>query len=420
MFNKDSWAEIFNTIRKNKLRSFLTAFGVFWGIFILILILGSSRGFRLGIMKNFEGFAVNSLFMWSQNTSVAYKGFNKNRSWELKNADIEAIKKTFSEVKTIAPRLDGWKAAQGENVVRGEKSGAFRVYGDYPEFFEISPMDIKFGRPLNQYDLKNSRKVCLIGERIYEELFEKGEDPFGEYIRISGVYFKVIGVLYPKTEIRLGGDPKNMIFMPFTTLQKTFAYGDIVHWFCLIANDHISVENLEKDIAKLLKRRHQISPKDEQAVGGFNMQDEFRKINGTFSGIDVLAWVVGIGTLLAGIIGVSNIMLITVKERTKEIGIKRALGATPWMIRKQIFIESIILTVIAGFIGVFISVLLLEISNIILIEALKDSFIKFQPGIDLKMALMALVILIVCGSLAGMIPANRAVRIKPIDALRDE
>jgi len=420
MFNKDSWIEIYNTLEGNKLRSFLTAFGVFWGIFILVLILGSSKGFRLGIMNNFEGFAVNSLFMWSENTSMDYMGFNKNRSWRLKNNDILVIKNTFKEIEVIAPRLNGWKASQGENVVRGELGGSFRVYGDYPGFFKVSPMDIKYGRALNGNDIKGNRKVCLIGERVYEELFKKDENPFGKLLKISGIYFRVIGVVYPKTQINLGGDPKIMIYIPFTTLQKTFSYGDIVHWFCIIAKENVSTEKLQEKIALLLKRRHKINPEDKTAVGYFNMQEEFRKINGTFSGIDVLAWFVGIGTLLAGIIGVSNIMYITVKERTKEIGIKRALGATPFMIKRQILVETIILTVIAGFAGVFFSAILLEISNLILKEALKNSFIKFQPGIDINIALIALVILITFGSLAGIFPANKATKAKPIDALRYE
>lgn len=418
MFDKDNWIEIWATIKSNRLRSVLTAFGVFWGIFILVIMLGASKGFENGLRSNFEGVATNSAFVWSQASSIPYKGYNAGRNWDINNYDIQSIKNAMPELKMIAPRLSGYRSS-GENVIYGEMKGSYSVFGDYPEYFKIIPIEITKGRALNQRDIIEERKVCVIGEQIYEELF-MGKEPINAYIKVDNVYFKIVGIAHPKTPLDIGSDPKETVYIPFTTLQKTYGYGNEVHFFCMTAKDNFPVEKLEKKVNKFLLKQHELSPEDTKAVGGFNMHKEFKKLNGVFKGVWLLSLIVGLGTLLAGVIGVSNIMLIVIKERTKEIGIKRALGAQSRLIRKQILFESALLTVFAGFFGLFVSVAFLELLGMITDKATQDGFIHFVPEANLNMGLAALVILILGGILAGLFPASRAIQIKPIDALRDE
>lgn len=418
MFNRDNWIEIWETIRSNKLRSVLTAFGVFWGIFILVIMLGASKGFENGLRDNFKGIATNSAFVWSQASSIPYKGYNAGRRWEITNYDIQNIKRLMPELKMIAPRLRG-KSHPIDNVVFRELKGSYAVFGDYPEYFKIIPMEIIQGRSINEQDIAEERKICVIGEKLYDELF-KGVDPIDQYLKVDNVFYKVVGVVHPKTRINVGSDPDRTIFIPFTTLQKTYGYGNNVHFFCITAKDDVPVGDLETKVKSFLLKQHDLSPDDKKAVGGFNMQKEFTKLNGVFDGVDFLSWIVGLGTLLAGIIGVSNIMLIVIKERTKEIGIKRALGAQSSLIRNQILFESTILTLFAGFFGLFISVVFLELIGLITDKATEDALIHFVPEANLKMGLAALFILTIGGILAGLFPASRAIKIKPIDALRDE
>lgn len=418
MFDRDNWIEIWATIQSNKMRSILTAFGVFWGIFILVIMLGASKGFENGFRKNFDGVATNSAFIWSQTSSVAYKGYNAGRQWNITNYDIEGIKSLMPNLEMIAPRLSGFRSS-GDNVVYGEMKGTYSVFGDYPEFFKIIPVDVINGRVFNQRDVDEERKVCVIGEDIAKEIF-KGKNPIEEYIKVDNVYFKVIGVIHPKTMINVGSDPAETVFLPFSTLQKNYGYGNEVHFFCFTAKDDVPVDKLESKIKTFLLKQHDLSPEDVKAVGGFNMQKEFEKLNAVFSGVDFLSWIVGMGTLLAGIIGVSNIMLIVIKERTQEIGIKRALGAQSKLIRNQILFESSLLTVFAGFFGLFVSTAFLELIGMITDSATQDALIHFVPEANLTIGLSALVILIIGGIIAGLIPASRAINIKPIDALRDE
>lgn len=417
MFNRDNWIEIWSSIRSNKLRSVLTAFGVFWGIFILTIMLGSSTGFKKGLEKNFEGVATNSAFIWSQTSSIPYKGYNAGRQWDINNNDIRGIRALFSDLKLLAPRLSA--RSRTENVVFGEMKGSYSVFGDYPDFFNIVPVKIMKGRTFNNLDIKQERKVCVIGKRLYEEIF-KGKEAVNEYIKVNGVYFKVIGVIKPKSPMNIGSNPESTVFIPFSTLQKTFGMGDIVHFFAITAKDGVPVANLEEKVKQYLLKNHDLSPEDVKAVGGFNMAKEFDKVSSVFTALDFLSWFVGFGTLLAGMIGVSNIMLIVIRERTKEIGIKRALGAQSSLIRKQILFESALITVFAGFFGLFFSVAFLELVGMISEQATADAFITFVPQVNFNTALVALAILIIGGVLAGLFPASRAINIKPIDALRDE
>lgn len=419
MFDLDLWKEIISALKKNRMRSFMTAFGVFWGIFMLIIMSGAGRALENGIMDGIRAFATNSAFFFTEPTSKPYAGFQRGRRWDYNNADVEFIKTNMSGIEYISPRLFGPNAYGGNNTIRGEKSEAFNIYGDYPEFFKIDPWTVVKGRLLNQIDLIEGRKVCVIGERVEEVMFEPGEDPIGKYLKLNGVYFQVVGVIHPETRINFGGRKPESIIIPFSTMQKTYNMGDVVHFMSLTSSPGVPVSQVEERLKKLMKERHHIAPDDMQAVGSFNIEVEWKKFNSLFNGIQILTWIVGIGTLLAGIIGVSNIMLVIIKERTQEIGIQRAIGATPGKVILHIVTESVFLTVLAGYIGLALGVGLLELLNMALESAGDEVFFK-RPEVSFQMAVSALTVLIFSGILAGLIPARRAVSIKPIDALRDE
>jgi putative ABC transport system permease protein len=422
MFDRDRWQEIFHTLKKNKLRTFLTAFGVFWGIFMLIIMLGSGKGLENGVTSGMGSFATNSMFMWTQRTTMPYKGFPRGRSFMFNNDDIKALRDNIPEIKYLAPRLQGWSSGDGtNNTFRKDKTGAFSILGDYPDWNKIDPNEMLKGRFINDIDIEEKRKVAVIGTRVEELLFEPDENPIGEYIRIQGVYFQVVGVFRPlNTNISFGGEKEQSIYIPFTTLQKTYNYGNMVGWFSITSDDEVPVSVVEDKAIKLMMLRHSVHPDDNEAIGHFNLENEFNQMTGLFNGIAGLIWIVGIGTLLAGVIGISNIMLVIVKERTQEIGIQRALGATPMNVISQIITESVILTSVAGYLGLVAGVALVEGINFALENMGTESEMFKRPEVDFQVAITALTILIITGALAGLVPARRAVRIKPIDALRDE
>jgi putative ABC transport system permease protein len=420
IFDADSWQEIFSTLKKNKLRTFFTAFGVFWGIFMLIIMLGSGKGLQNGVSTGMGDMATNSMFMWTQRTTVPYKGFPRGRFFNFNNGDTRALIDNIPEIEYIAPRIQGFNRTGDNNVVRGERTGNFQIQGDYPEYNLIDPMEITQGRFINHLDIDETRKNIVIAQRVYEEMFEPGENPIGEYLRISGVYFKIVGVCKSKKTQQQAEHENQQIFMPFTTLQKTYNYGDIVGWYSITSKNNVPVSVIEDKAKDLMKKRHSIAPDDDRAIGSANVEKEFMKMTNLFRGIKGLIWIVGIGTLLAGIVGVSNIMMIIVKERTQEIGIQRALGATPAAVISQIITESVFLTAFAGYFGLVIGVSIIEGVNYMLVSTNAATGMFSNPSVDFSMAVRALVVLVISGALAGLIPAKRAVSIKPIDALRYE
>lgn len=423
MFDIDLWKEIISALKKNRMRSFMTAFGVFWGIFMLIIMSGAGKALENGVMDGIKGFASNSAFFWTERTSVPYEGFQRGRYWSYKDADIEYIRANVRDIEYLSPRLFGPNSYSGPNTIRGEKTGAFNIFGDYPDFFKIDSWVPVKGRLINEIDILHKRKVCIIGERVVEELFNTDEDPIGEYLKINGVYFQVVGVVHPETNINIGGGRKpETIMMPYTTMQQTYNMGDIVHFFSVTSNPGVPVSVIEARLKELLKKRHHISPDDLQAVASFNIEEEWKKFSGLFTGIRILTWIVGIGTLMAGVIGVSNIMLVIIKERTQEIGIQRAIGATPGNVIMHIVAESVFLTVLAGYIGLSLGIGILEIVNMAIESggSTGEEIFFRRPEVSFEMAVAALGVLVVSGVIAGLIPAKRAVSIKPIDALRDE
>ncbi len=419
MFDRDRWQEIYHTLSKNKMRTFLTAFGVFWGIFMLIVMLGSGNGLKNGVQKDFEDFATNSFFTWTQKTSMAYEGFKQGRRFNYTNDDINAIIENVPEADVVAPRNQLGNYGGANNVNYGLKTGSFSIYGDYPDIFKIQSYKISEGRQLNEFDQQNKRKIAVIGTMVRDVLFGTDESPVGKNIEINGVFFQVVGVFSISQSGNRGEEAASTIFVPFSTFQNAFNYGNQVGWFAITSKPDIPASLVQEKVIALLRERHSIHPDDKQAIGSFNLEDEYKKMNGLFLGIEVLVWIVGIGTLMAGVIGVSNIMLIIVKERTNEIGIRRALGAPPSDIMRQIMMESVVLTTIAGYFGLVAGVGILELVSSAIGSGGGDTMFT-NPEIDLQVAVKALVTLVICGALAGLIPAFRAIRIKPIEAIRNE
>ncbi|HOG41025.1 MAG TPA: ABC transporter permease [Bacteroidales bacterium] len=414
LFDIDRWQEIWITITSNKSRSFLTAFGVFWGIFMLVLMVGSGNALETGIMSQMEGFATNSVFFAAERTTEPYKGFRKGRSWDMTNSDLPIIRERVDEMQYMSPVL--FAGGGDKNVVRGDKSGSYLVKGCYPEYDLIEKSKMLYGRYVNDIDIAEKRKVCVIGERIYEVLFH-GEDPTGKQIRVNGIYFQVIGVARSTSQVSIGGQTAETVVLPFTTMQQAFNQGNIIHFLAATAKPGMDVKIIEDKITNILKQQHQIAPEDKSAVFSMNIEEQFKMFNNLGIGIAALIWIVGLGTLLAGAIGVSNIMLVTVRERTKEIGIRRALGATPNNIIGQIMSETVVLTLLAGIGGIVLGVGLLSAIGVALSQG--DQFFK-DPQISFSMAIVSLIILIVIGLLAGLVPAQRAMMIKPVEAIAEE
>lgn len=415
MFDLDRWYEIWITITHNKSRSFLTAFGVFWGMFMLVVMIGAGNGLSKGINSQIEGFASNSAFFQAQQTSVPYKGFQKGRSWNMLNSDIPIIKDRVSELEYLSPIL--FSGGANDNVMRNDKAGSYLVKGCYPVYDKIERSIMEYGRYINDIDIAENRKVCILGTRVYEVLFNKGENPLGQEVKVNGIYFTVIGVARKTSNASIGGDPEETVVLPFSSMQQAFNQGNVIHFLAATAKPGVKVRVIQDKIVQTLKEIHQISPDDKEAVFNMNIEEQFNMFNNLGIGIGLLIWIVGLGTLFAGAVGVSNIMLVTVRERTKEIGIRRALGATPGNIIGQILTESIVLTVLAGIGGIVVGVGLLTATGIVLSQG--DQFFK-DPQISFYIGMLALIILVVIGTFAGFIPAQRAMMIKPIEAISEE
>jgi len=417
LFDKNTWQEIFGSISKNKTRTIITVIGVLWGIFIYIALSGSAKGLDNGFEKEFESIAINSMFAWSQNTSMPYKGYKTGRKIQLKLSNVKTLKNRIPEIQYIAPRnVKGIFGDLPGVVVRGQKSGSYPVYGDFPVLTKIAAKKIfDGGRFINDKDIQKARKVCVIGERTQKELFKKNESPIGQFVKIDNVHFLVVGVLKFKQGGGFDGDGD--IFIPFSTYKKLYNTSDNVGWFAIAAYDNVDVMKVEEDVKSVLKSVHNVHPDDERAIGSFNLGEIFNKINGFAKGMTFLSLVVGIATILAGVIGIGNILLISVKERTKELGVRRALGATPREVRGLIILESVFLTIIAGVLGIIIGAGVLAIIG----SLTTDIDMPYtNPTVPIPYVVGALFIMVILGTLIGLIPAQRAVSIKPIDALREE
>lgn len=417
ILDRDNWQEIAATLRKNPLRTVLTGLGVFLGIVILLVMVGFGGSLEEGVKRNTAGFATNSIFVWGQRTTKPYAGLPTNRQIIYDNGDVEALGKVEG-IEHLSPRNQRGNFMGGSNVRYGVKTGSFQVVGDYPAFQYVQTPVMKAGRFLNDADIKERRKICVIGTGVVDQLYE-GKDPMGSYIEANGVYFMVVGVFGTRASGNNADQLLNTIHIPFTTFQQAFNFGDKVGWFAIVVKPGVSAALVEERVRNVLMERHKVSPDDPDAVGSFNVGEKFEETAKVFLVISVVMWVAGTMTLFAGVVGVTNIMLISVRERTKEIGVRKALGATPSKIVRMILAETIVLTVFAGYLGIVAGVGALEGAGAILEKAGND--LPFgPPPVNLTLAVSAAAVIAVFGAIAGIIPAYHASKIAPVEALRTE
>lgn len=410
--DRNTFEEILITITRNKTRSLLTAFGVFWGIFMLVTLLGGGRGLREEMQRELSGFATNSGFLFPNTTSEAYKGFRKGRYWSLELKDLDRLKSVEGiDVATANSSL--W----GKTAIYSDKKTSCNVKGLFPDYNKIEEQDMLYGRFINDVDIREGRKVCVIGKRVYQQLFKENEDPTGKYVKVDGIYYQVIGVNTSNGNFNINGSAAESITVPFSTLRNMYNMGDDIQLICFTVKKGYTVKQLEDRLTRKIKQAHYIAPDDSQAVMVLNTEAMFSMVDGVMTGINVLIWMVGIGTLFAGAIGVSNIMMVTVKERTTEIGIRRAIGAKPKDIRQQIMAETIVLTSLAGMAGISFAVFVL---NVLEKAANPPGITETHYQLPFGLAILSCLILIGLGVLASLAPAQRALSIKPIDAIREE
>lgn len=416
MIDLDTWQEIFDSLRRHKLRTALTAFGVFWGIFMLIVLLAVGKGLQNGVYSQFGNTATNAVYIWGGKTTLPFQGMNPGRWVQLTNKDLEAIRAGVGGIAYLNANMSLW----GEfTILNGTREGSFKVDGDLPDVRFIQPRFVTAGRFLDALDVRESRKTAVIGQKVKDTLFQD-ENPVGKYLKIKGVYFLIVGVFDIN---RIGGQSTDMtstIHIPLTTLQKVFAQGDYVGSFGLCPLPGYSAAALERQICDLLKVRHKVSPDDQEGIGTWNTEKQFQSFQGLFKGISAFMWVVGLGTLIAGIVGVSNIMLIIVKERTREIGIRKAIGASPRSIIVMIVQESVFLTSVSGLFGLVGGIGAIELVNFCMNKFNIHSDYFKDPRVDLSVAVAAVLLLVASGTVAGLIPGRKASMIISIEALRSE
>lgn len=416
VFDSDQWEEVMDSLSRNKSRTFLTAFGIFWGIFMLVALMGGGKGLESMLAKNFAGFASNSGFMISSQTSMAYKGFKTGRRWNIDLMDVQRVKSCVPEIDVCTPAISNW----GSIASADNHSMSVSVRGERTDFAEVEDPKIKFGRALNDVDNAQRRKVCVVGSRIVEELFpklSKEENPCGRYIRVDSVYYCIVGVSgRSEGGVSIGGRASTTVRLPYATMQQTYNRGNKVDFLSLTAKPQFKMSDVQYKVEALLKRTHFIHPDDTQAVMKVNTEAVFSMVDNLFTGVSILVWMIGLGTLLASSIGVSNIMIVTVKERTTEIGIRRAIGATTNDILRMIMSETIVLTLVAGMSGIVFAVVVLQVLE----TAMQEDSPGAQFQISFFVAVGAVLMLSLLGVLAGLAPAIRAMSIKPVDAMREE
>ena len=415
LFDTDRWEEIFDSLSKNRTRTFLTAFGIFWGIFMLILLMGGGRGLESMLGSNLAGFASNSGFIFAENTGKPYKGLRQGRYWNIELDDVGRVKNCVEGIDVATPILQNW----GGTAMAESHSCSVTVSGERSDYARVDDPKIKFGRPLNDVDDLQHRKVCVVGTRIVEELFPQlgKDDPCGRFIQVDGIYYCIVGVSGKSADgLTIGGNAQTTVHLPYNTMQQAYNRGNRVDLLALTALPDYKMSDVQARIEKFLKRVHTIHPEDTEAVLKLNTEAIFAMIDNLFRGVSILVWMIGLGTLLAGAIGVSNIMIVTVKERTTEIGIRRAIGATPLDILSMVMSESVVLTLLSGMSGITLAVLILQGMEV----GLRESNPEAQFQISFGVAIGAASLLALLGLVAGLAPAIRAMKIKPVDAMREE
>lgn len=416
-FDIDRLNEVWLTLANNKRRSLLTAFGVFWGVFMLVIMLSMGRGITNGIVSSVESIPQNMCLCFTTNTTIPYAGFRKGRYWSMKAEDLEAVRAQIPQISIISPVVQG----RSVNVVNGDKSGSYRINGVSGNYPATMPINIVEGRYINDLDVKECRKVVVLGKKIVDEVF-KGKSPIGRYVMVGGISYQCIGVSESASNtINIGGREEETVVMPYTLVQRIYNMGDTIHLLLMIADSNTPIGSVEDQVRQILGSRHQISPEDKEAMHFINLEQMLKVFSALVAGLNILIWIVGLGTLMSGAIGVSNIVMIAVKERTTEIGVRRAIGAKPFDIVSQIMSESLVITFLAGVAGLMGGMLLMKIIADIGDISVGDSSIKLiDPMLSFNTAVAAFVVIIIIGLLAGLMPAARAMKIKAIDAIREE
>jgi len=417
MFDRDTWQEIFASLRKHKLRTALTALGVFWGIFMLIFMLGMGSGLRNAVFRDFGSHAKNVMYVWSSGTSLPYKGFQPGRTPRLNMDDVDYLLQNVEGIDYIAPRT----TVPG-NITKGDIVEKYEIRGELADMIKVEGYRVYKGRYIHPSDIETSRKVIVLGKRVAEVMFGAGQwqEAIGQSVTANGVEFTVVGIFGPDQIKPWTESDLESTVIPLTTMHRSFGTGGIIHYFALSALPEYKISDIENEVNSILKKRHNVSPDDPRGIGGFNLEEQFDRINGLFTGIGLFLWIVGIGTLIAGVVGVSNIMIITVKERTKEIGIRKAIGATPGMIIRSILTESVFITLLSGYLGLLAGVLLIGGVDVVMETAKIDVNMFYNPEVSPQVAVGALIILVLSGTLAGLIPALMAAQVNPVIALKDE
>ncbi len=410
----DSYREVLDTLTRNKSRSFLTGFGVFWGVFMLVALMGGGQGLKELLQQNFAGFATNSAMVWAQPTTKAYKGFRKGRMWSMDYKDVDRLRRSVPELDVVTPLL----FSNGGTAYYGDRKATIGISGAMPEFQRVNEPKMYYGRYIDDADIRDHRKVCVIQKKTYKELFPGGGDPCGKRIRIDNIYYQIVGVDYNMSEgISFSGETGTGVTLPLTFMQQAYNRGNAVDVIAVTGRKGVVMSSVTPRIRETIARAHTIDPTDEQGAMVFNTEVLFQLLDNLFRGVNFLIWLVGLGTLFAGAIGVSNIMMVTVRERTTEIGIRRAIGATPRMILSQIISESIVLTLVAGMSGILFGVLILQMLELANTE---DGILTAHFQVGFWTAIVAALMVSAMGVLAGLAPAARAMSIKPVDAMRDE
>lgn len=411
-FDIDNWREIGATLARNKTRTFLTAFGIFWGTAMLAMLWGGAAGLKGMLLRNFDGFATNMAIIFPSRTSISYKGFNKGMRIRLNQTDLEAIRERVPHLEAVSGMIQN-----NVNAAYNTKSkSALFCQGVENGFFDIQIPVVYKGRVFNDSDVQSMRKVALIGKNIAEELFGE-EDPLGKFMSINGIYFQVVGVVGQTGEVSIGQKLDDSVILPEKVMRSAFAMGTNIDFIMFMVDPLYDPADIQPYIMRIIRANHPIHPDDEDAIRMMNVAEQFRMLDNLFIGVSLLALFVGAGTLIAGIIGVGNIMWIIVKERTQEIGIRRAIGAKPRDIIVQVLSEGIVLTAVAGISGIVFATLVLLVVDKATFDPVTGSahfILRFAH------AVWIMIIFLILGSIAGLIPSIKAMKIKPIEAMRDK
>ncbi len=411
-FDIENWKEIGTTLARNKTRTFLTAFGIFWGVFMLACLMGGARGAEDLLKRNFNGFATNSAILFPNQTTIPYKGHAKGRSWQADVIDIERLKASFPQLNYVTSQ----SVQRNISFRNGRYAYSGQVWGVECSFQEVMLPYIDSGRFINEADTRFQRKVAVVGKKVVNELYPGDSSPIGKTLLVNDISYTIIGVAYQTNEIEMNDRIDNVVIIPLTTFQKGFNRGDKVDVVMMVGGRNANLSELEPDIRRILATRHHIAPTDKSAMWFMNVSEQFAKLNMLFLSISFLALFIGLSTLIAGIIGIGNIMWVIVKERTQEFGIRRAIGAKPLDVTVQILSEGVTLTAMSGMIGITFACIALAVATNL--TANEISVPRFQMTLWQAFALIGLFIIL--GTLAGLIPAIKAMKIKPIEAINDK